>query len=307
MAKSINKAREIDVAAVCGNKTLAVGVDRRAVERCKDAIEKYGVMHTPVVGATKDGKRMLLSGQCGLTALRELGIKKVEAIEIEAAEDAGANAKLSLLLTFLWDRPGALCEGELLREAVAAGVSRQEIQAMLGKSASWVSNRIALVTRLDAGVYGMVRAGLLDPRSAQEIARLPAEAQFVFADKAVREGLPKSVIESLVSGYNDESCPDLVKKQILNDPRAALKRMMDRRRAVKARNKGSIPDERDAYIRSVRLLATGLCRLLEKRLPFENEEYRDALKAPLAGLLALLMKIKGLISPGKMEEGQNAG
>ena len=228
-------------------------MDKRAVERCKEAIEKLGVVHTPVVGATNDGSRLLLSGQSEFTALRELGVKKMDAIEVDITGGGDAKARLSLLLMSLWDKPGALCEGLLLQEALSAGSSRLELQTMLGKSASWVSNRLSLVTRLDGNVYGMVKSGLIEPRSAQEVARLPAEAQFAFAETAVREGLPKSAVEVLVAGYNDESCPDAVKAQILSDPRAALKRMADKRRAVNtvrsdSNNERAPPDVIDEII-----------------------------------------------------------
>jgi ParB-like chromosome segregation protein Spo0J len=312
MAKNISKVKEIDVASVEGNKTLEAGVDRRALERCKDAIEKLGILHTPVVGATKGGGRLLLSGQCELTALRELGVRKMDAIEVEVAGDGGAKAKLSLLLLSLWDKPGALCEGLLLQEAVNSGVPRPEIQTMLGKSASWVSNRLALVTRLDGSVYKMVRDGLLEPRSAQEVARLPAQAQFAFAEAAVREGLPKSAIESLVAGYNDESCPDAVKTQILGDPRAALKRMADKRRAVNmdkpGRHKESVAaDVIDEYIKSIRMQISTLRRIFFNESVFESMENRTALKGLEAEVLALLSIVRKLISPGKMEVDHSAG
>jgi ParB-like chromosome segregation protein Spo0J len=312
MVKNISKVKEIDVATVEGNKTLAAGVDRRAVERCKDAIDKLGILHTPVVGATKSGNHLLLSGQCELTALRELGVKKMDAIEVEVTGDGGGKAKLSLLLISLWDRPGALCEGLLLQEAVNAGVPRSEIQIMLGKSASWVSNRLSLVTRLDGNVYEMVRSGLLEPRSAQEVARLPAQAQFAFAEVAVREGLPKSVIESLVAGYNDENCPNAVKTQILSDPRAALKRMTDKRRAVNVnqpdRHKESVTaDIIDEYIKSIRIQITTLRRIFFNESVFESMENRAALKGLEAEVSALLTVVRKLVSPGKMEVGQSAG
>jgi ParB-like chromosome segregation protein Spo0J len=312
MAKNISKVKEIDVAAVEGSKTLAAGVDRRALERCKDTIEKLGILHTPVVGTAKGGNHLLLSGQCELTALRELGVKKMDAIEVEVSGDGGARAKLSLLLLSLWDKPGALCEGLLLQEAVSAGVSRAEIQIMLGKSASWVSNRLALVTRLDRNVYEMVRGGLLEARSAQEVARLPAQAQFAFAEAAVREGLPKSAIESLVAGYNDSSCPDAVKTQMLSDPRAALKRMADKRRAVNKDKPGChkenvAADVIDEYIKSIRMQIATLRRIFFNEAVFDSMENRVALKGLEAEVLALLSVVRKLISPGKMEVGQSAG
>ena len=309
MEKRINKVKEIDVAAVAGNKALAAAVDRRAIERCKEAIERLGVVHTPVVGTTKDGRRLILSGQCGLAALRELGARKMDAIEVDAAGDGGTMAKLSLLLISLQDRPGALCEGLLLQEAVNSGVHRSEIQAMLGKSASWVSNRISLVTRLDGNVYEMVKSGLLEPRSAQEVARLPAGAQFAFAEIAVREGLPKSAIGSLVASYNDESCPDAVKAQILRNPRAALRRTADKRRATNAGNrKTSVsPDGIDECIKSAKIHMDMIGRALFSLSSHEAEGRNGALKELEADLLALLAIIRGLFSPGKMEGGYSGG
>jgi ParB-like chromosome segregation protein Spo0J len=304
----------MDVATVEGNITLAVGVDRRIVERCKDAIEKLGVLHTPVVGLTQGGRRTVLSGQTELTAMKELGVRKMDAVEVEVPDDVGVMAKLALTLMSLRGVPDALGEGLLLQEAVDAGIPRSEIQAMLGKSASWVSNRLSLVTRLDCGVYEMVKAGLLDPRSAQEIARLPEKEQFAFADSALREGLPKSAIELLVAGYNDESCPDAVKTQIINNPKAALERMADRRRAISVhgsqpghRQKNTQFDDIEKCIMAAKTHIAILYRALFNKSLSTTREYSDALKELEAELLALLAIIRGLVSPGKTEVGQDAG
>jgi len=306
MAKSINKVKEVDVSTVAGNKTLAATVDRRAVERCKEAIEKLGVVHTPVIGTAESGKRVLLSGQCELTALRELGVKKMEAIEVDVAGGGVVSAKLTLLLISLQGKPGALCEGLLLQEAVDAGVPRLEIQNMLGKSASWVSNRLSLVTRLDSNVYEMVKGGLLEPRSAEEVARLPADVQFAFAEKAVREGLPKSAIESLVAGYKDGSCPGAVKAQIIGNPREALKRMSDKRRAVNAGSHGQSktgapPDIVAGMLKSAGMQTAALCNVLSGVSPDEAEEYKNALRGLETRIYALLDVIRNLFTRVKME------
>ena len=312
MTKNITKVKEIDVATVAGNKTLAAAVDRRSIERCKEAIEKLGVVHTPVIGAASGGRRMLLSGQCELTALRELGVKTMEAIEVDVADGTAVSAKLSLLLISLREKPGALCEGLLLKEAVGAGVPRQEIQAMLGKSASWVSNRISLVTRLDGNVYEMVKSGLLEPRSAQDVARLPIGSQFAFAEAVIKEGLPKSAIELLVAGYNKESCPDAVKSQILNDPRVALARMADRRRAVN--DVRPIPGEAvkpaDAakdIVKSTMIKMTACHRVLCGMTPHEIEGHVESLKELESSLLVLLTIIRLIFSPGKTEVSSSVG
>jgi ParB-like chromosome segregation protein Spo0J len=312
MVNRISKVREIDVATVAGNTTLAAAMDRRAVQRCKEVILKLGVVHTPVVGMSKDGRRVLLSGQCELTALRELGVNKMDAVEVDVTDNEKSKEKLSLLLISLQERPGALCEGLLIKEALNAGVSRSEIQTILRKSASWVSNRVSLVTRLDRNVYEMVKSGLLEARSAEEVARLPQSAQFAFAEIAVREALPKSAIESLISGYNDEGCPDAIKAQILTDPREALKRMTDKRRAVNVdrsgQDKKSVPpDVIGEIIKSVRLQMAALRRVLIGVSPDDIEGYKNSLKELETSLSALRAMIHGLFYPGKNGGGHNYG
>ena len=152
---------------------------------------------------------------------------------------------------------------------------------------------------------------MLEPRSAEEVARLPQGAQFSFAEMAVREGLPKSAIESLVCGYNDEGCPDAVRAQILADPREALKRMADRRRSVNAdkpdqRKAGVPPDVIGEIIKSARLQMAALRRVLVGISLNEAEAYKDALKELEASLLALRAMIHGLFSPGK-KAGESGG
>jgi len=158
-------------------------------------------------------------------------------------------------------------------------------------------------------VYEMVKNGLLEPCSAQEVARLPTKVQFAFAETAVREGLPKSAIESLVAGYTDESCPDAVKTQILSDPRAALGRMADKRRAVNpGRHKASAPPyDIDGYLRAAKFHIATLRRVLFGMARHEIGGHGAALKELEAGLSDLLTIIRGLFSPGKTEDDHNAG
>jgi ParB-like chromosome segregation protein Spo0J len=231
----------------------------------------------------------------------------MDAIEIDTTDEGIVNAKLSLMLISLQDKPGALCEGLLLQESVSAGVPRSEIQVMLGKSASWISNRLSLVTRLDIKVYEMVKSGLLEARSAEEIARLPTEDQFVFAEVSVREGLPKSAIESLVSAYNDKGCPDAVKAQIFEDPRQALKRLADKRRAVKTdcRGQRNVPDIIDEYIKSMSFQTIALRRKLSDVSQDKVERYGSALKDLEAVLQTLLIMIQAFFTRVKTEVDQS--
>ena len=60
------------------------------------------------------------------------------------------------------------------------------------------------------------------PQTAQEIARLPGDAQQTFANQVVSERLAKSVVERLVGAYNDPGLPQALKQSILEHPGEAL-------------------------------------------------------------------------------------
>ena len=145
-----------------------------------------------------------------------------------------------------------------------------------------------------------------------KVSRLPAEVQFAFAETSVREGLPKSAIESLVAGYNNEGCPDTVKAQILRDPKAALKRVADNRRAVSAgqtefSRKTTRHDDITGCIEEAKSQMAALCSMLFNKSPYEIQGYKGALKELETELSALLTIIQKLVSPGKMEVRQDEG
>jgi ParB family chromosome partitioning protein len=226
LKKEVTQIEKMDVACVKANKVLSMGVDGHDVERCKRAANEFGVLTPPVVGKLPGGNRVVLSGGCEFAALREMGAHEMNAVAVDI-ENEEEGAKISLLLSSLNRTPDALCEGMLIQQALGAGnITQSQICAIIGKSAAWVSKRLSLVTRLDPGVREFVSRQLLDPGSAQEIARLPADKQYEFANSAIRDNLAKSAIERLVSGFTVEECPETVRRQILEDPQGAVSRYL---------------------------------------------------------------------------------
>ena len=228
----------VETACVQDNHILALSVNRRDVDRCVKVIRQYGLLSPPVIGNLDCGSQVLLSGECEFLALREIGVKSVEAVTVPiAGKDEGD--KLSLLLSSLKKCPNALSEGILITQLLNTGnYTQSQVGDMLGKSVSWVNKRISLVTRLSPPVKALVSAGQICPQSAQEISRLPAEVQHGFSISAVKEGLPKSSVEALVAAFNGESCPDWMRAQIVSDPRQALARLADADSAKAIRQHG---------------------------------------------------------------------
>jgi ParB family chromosome partitioning protein len=301
--KDVTQIEKMDVACVRTNQILSMGVDGRDIERCKRAVKEFGALTPPVVGKMPGGGRIVLSGGTEFAALREMGAREMNAVAVDIqSEDDGA--KISLLLASLKRSPDALCEGMLIQQALDVGdVTQSQICAIIGKSAAWVSKRLALVTRLDPGVREFVSRQLLDPGSAQEIARLPVDRQYEFANNVIRDHLPKSAIEKLVSGFSVEECPDAVKQQIIKDPQGAVPRFMPKGPDryvpgclnLQKLSNGGIGEQIAAVNITISVLASSLHKLWpETAMPFAK-----ALARLSGDFRSMVVTIDKLVSPGK--------
>lgn len=302
----------VETACVKDNQVLSLSVNRQDVERCARVIREYGLLTPPVVGDFPDGTRMVLSGECEFLALREMGIRSVEAVAVPILEERDSS-RLSLLLSSLRKSPNALSEGMLVVQLLKTGQYTQlQVGEMLGKSVSWVNKRISLITRLHPAVRELVTLKQLCPHSAQEIARLPEEIQHAFSTKVVQEGLPKSAVEVLVEAYNKKGCPDSFKKQMLDHPRHALEKVADIStvKTIRSREKDVLPScqaLRNDLVLLLRCISDAQRQLggLDHRELLQQHSLlvrsRDA-SIRFASLLELHLKTMD-ISPGKIEKG----
>lgn len=299
----------VETACVQDNKVLALSVNRQDIDRCTKVIRQYGLLTPPVVGSFADGTRLLLSGECEFLALREIGIKSVDAVTVPITEENEGD-KLSLLLSSLKKSPNALSEGLLITQMLKTGsFTQSQLGELLGKSVSWVNKRICLVTRLHPAVRDLVTQRQLCPHSAQEIARLPEEVQHAFSVKAVREGLPKSSVEVLVAAFNAPNCPDAIKEQIVDNPRQTLVRLSDIRTGKLIRSNpvdkaytpaSSLKDSLAALRQHMADFAKHLYNIAAEDVNSERKHLKE-LREDTAALLGMLDdKLRHLsFSPGK--------
>jgi len=109
---------------------------------------------------------VLIDGYARVGALIELKHDTVKATVLDLSE---AHA---LLLTFRLERNrarSAIEEAWLLRELLAGhGIIQSELAALLARSASWVSRRLALIEVLPATVEEAVREGTIAPQAAMK-------------------------------------------------------------------------------------------------------------------------------------------
>jgi len=226
MNKTKYKIQKLNVSTIRDNDLLSISIENKDIDRCEKTIREYGGLLTPlVVRALDNGSHILVSGECELLALQNVGMSTIEAVIVDCEDDAEAN-KLSLLLTSLRQSPNPLSEGLILQELLKNSKFTQfEAANLVGKSISWVSKRISLVTRLNKSVVEMVAEKRICSHTAQEIAKLPEEFQQAFAVKVIMDSLPKSAVEKLIAAYNTENISSSLKESILKFPKDALIRV----------------------------------------------------------------------------------
>lgn len=225
-----SKIEEIPLQAIQGNNVLAISVGSRELERCEKAIREYGLLSPVVVRRCEQGYYQVLSGECERMVLARMRQTTTQAVVIELSDEPEAT-RLALLLSSLKRSPNALSEGLLLKELCQNRHTQTEVAFMVGRSVSWVNKRLALAERLAASVVDLVRAGQLCPHTAQEIARMPGDVQQTFANKVVTERLAKSVVERLVSTYNNPQTPSEFRQSVLENPRATLGLLAEARKS----------------------------------------------------------------------------
>jgi ParB family chromosome partitioning protein len=304
--------KKVPMTRIQSHGSLAISLVDRDVDRCVKVIRHYGVLKPLVLQASRDGNHRVLSGECELEALRELGATETSAVVVPVEDTLEAD-KISLLLLSLRQTTHALSEGLILKELLSSGeVNQRELASLLGKSVSWVSKRLSLVQRLSEGVVHLVSARQLCPQTAQEIARLPSEVQADFAHRVIRDHVPKSSVERLVSVFNAPHTPESLKQAILRDPKKARSLLPEELAVV--RKKSQDPEE---YTRLLRL-QSGLMLLFKLiaevegllvSLTAEQIKPRAALikhcQETIARFARLVTSVvnQGTVSPGKQPEG----
>jgi len=227
MPTQMNEACTLKTRQIVKNPALALGMSQKEVDKYKKVAAVYGNVAPVIVCAPINGGHLILAGSARLEACAQSGISQIPAVMSQAADEAG-QLKLALMLSVIHDDEGALSEGALISRLINGfGIAPRELVNLLGKSKAWVSKRLSLDQNLSDAVKGMVTDGTLCPRSAEEVAKLPADVQAEFAENAVHCGINKTEIGQLVSYYKSASSAD-AKKEVIKSPLDVLSKLGER-------------------------------------------------------------------------------
>ncbi len=156
---------------------------------------RHGQLTAVTAFADASGALQLVDGFKRLHVARELGWTELRAYML-ALTDAQAKVALHTL-----NKQAGLCELEeawLVRSLYRDdGLTQPQIGQLLGRHKSWVCRRLMLVELLDEVLQGDVRLGLLTPRAALTVARLPRGNQRATAEVVTQRGLTTRQTERL--------------------------------------------------------------------------------------------------------------
>ena len=240
------------LASLCehGQKQPVLVVRAPSAERC--AIERY----------------VLIDGYARLAALSELKRDSVEATVLELTE---AHA---LLLAFRLERNrarSAIEEAWLLRELLSHSLMQRDLAALLGRSASWVSRRLALIEVLPQLAEEAVRSGRVPAQAAMKYLVPLARANSAHCERLVRNlGMQRLSVRQMAQLYagwragNAEQRAALVEQPLLY-------LALEHKQSTPEAPAGSGAEREQRLVRDLGALA-GICRRAREAL---RERERD--------------------------------
>lgn len=177
----------------------------------------------PVLVFRGESRFVLVDGYRRVRALKALARDVVSAIDLECAE---AEAMLRAWRLSVGRRLEAIEEGWMLRELASThGLSPRDLATRTGRTASWVSRRVALVTALPEGVQRHLREGRVCAHAAQKVlvplARANAEGCGRFVEAIARERLSSRQIAQWWRAWR--SADATVRARLIDEPMLYLR------------------------------------------------------------------------------------
>ena len=192
----LNPETQVVEIATLGERLSALRLcDAEAATTVRRSLEEYGQLSAVTLFA-ESGRLEIIDGFKRVRAARALGWTT-----LVARIDAVGSVDAKLRLRALHERRGLteLEEAWLVRSLYRDDrLSQPEIARRMSRHKSWVWRRLMLVESLDPIVQSDVRLGLLAPRAAVAVSRLPRGNQQAASTVVVRRGLTVRQTDLLV-------------------------------------------------------------------------------------------------------------
>jgi len=295
MQEPSTATRKVELAAL-GERLSALRLcDAEALTTMRRSLEQHGQL-TALTLFTERGALEIIDGFKRVRAARALGWTTLLAhVDDVSAVDA------KLRLGELHDRRGLteLEEAWLVRSLYREDhVSLAELARRMHRHKSWVWRRLMLVEALDALVQTDVRLGLIAPRAAVAVSRLPRGNQQAASAVVVRRGLTVRQTELLVDdvlGLPDPAAREALLARRLDGPAVQTPPGPRPSRAVRSEADWMSMDILRVREIAARLEARLLAAPLDVFAPAAAELMRDAL-VRLSPVLRALDHVIGTVT-----------
>lgn len=200
-ARVSQQVREVPIGSVRANRQLLRGLDERRVAELSKSIKTNGLLQ-PILVRPFGSSFEVVFGHHRLEACKRLGWQSIPAIVREMSDDdcfvtkVVENLQRNIEIDPLTEARGYI-------DLVNHGWTINRIAERIGKSDSYVSDRIGLVRRLDPSIARKVTEGRLKPSHLVLLARLKSRDLQVELSRLVEQRrLSVRKLELLISGGN---------------------------------------------------------------------------------------------------------
>jgi ParB/RepB/Spo0J family partition protein len=189
------------------------------MEQIERSMQLHGQLQ-PVVARICEQGYQIIDGLKRVYVANDLFIKTLQCLVLDVDETQARVLMLSYNRTpqtmESWE------EALVLKDLVERfDVSQRELSKMTGYSRSWVSRRLALVSKIDEEVVSQIRMGVLSGSHARALMRLPRGNQAEVARAIHSWRFTSRQSDSLVDAYL-EAEDETHQRQILDNPERVL-------------------------------------------------------------------------------------
>ena len=188
---------ELDIDVLKSPSCTLRPLKQELIVELQRSIQNTGLLQPIVVRKAENGYEVVF-GNHRLEACKQLGMKWIEAVVTEFSEDEAFIARVSEnLLRNNYINP--IEEAEGYRRLVGKGWTVDEIGMKVGKSDSYICERLGILKHLSREVRSKILEGSLTPSHAEIIARIRDEAmQEQITGLVVRKRLSVHTLEQMV-------------------------------------------------------------------------------------------------------------
>jgi ParB-like chromosome segregation protein Spo0J len=279
---------------------LNLGVSQKKVGKARDFSRERGY-YRPIVLSESQGCMALLAGAVTYEACLKDKAAKIPAVIVRTDSEADG-LMFALQSADLDEPPGAIAVSAAIVQLIDThGVARKQIAKALGKSPAWINRMENLSRKLNGAVQKMVAEGQISSRAAQEISRLPDDAQTPFAIAAANEFLSKENVTYLINRYLNKDTGAEERDRIIRTPKRVLPNESKRRGRI-----GIDCSDSARLTRAIaRCLDDGsyLSALLDRIDVGEVAVRNSDIEALSDSLASLRQKVQSTFYPGKNKGG----